>query len=465
VFGGVAYVTSGAQWVAEGDDLIGNRGTLSGGVASGDSFTLLSLRGCLAADNYALVGSIASLSRGKFTEVLRSRFERNRASAYGGLVLESTSVNITSSQFVGNNASGRGAAVSVTTIPAQERLLYSDSFTTIISNSSFSDNFVNYSSRDEYQFFEGAALSFSDTPFALVDACNFSRNEALYGGAIFSVTSFVNITNSAFYDNKAKFGGGAVYWIVEKSSVFISAHTEERGNQARFGPFAATDTHHLSAGNATRVETSGQSIGAPFNVTLLDYYDQVVRYEDLEDANIVYVLTNESSTSSIQGKSFVQTKDGVAIFDKLIITYFPDQTLYLRFDLLGVPSLYYPVSFRSCVTGEVSEELSTKNVVCTVCSLGSYSLLPTAEVSRRVPYTAHVSYCACLNSIYLIYLVSIMVWCALYVACPLPLPLPLPCRNANRARTTWTARAGRCWTCTTASGGWARPATTCSSAR
>lgn len=87
-------------------------------------------------------------------------------------------------------------------------------------------------------------------------------------------------------------------------------------------------------------------ISESFNVTLLDYYDQIVQYEDISNSNIVYILTNDSDHSSIQGQTLVEAEGGYAVFDKLIITYFPETVLSLRFDMAGVPSLYYPVAFR-----------------------------------------------------------------------------------------------------------------------
>lgn len=163
---------------------------------------------------------------------------------------------------------------------------------------------------------------------------------------------------------------------------------KESGNFAPFGNFAATDTYRLSAGNSTRVETSGQTISEPFNITLLDYYDQVVKYQDLSGSSIVYVLSNDSSRSSIQGQTLVEAVEGYAVFNSLIITYYPEKTLYLQFDLSGVASIFSPVEFRSCIVGEIAEKLSTGNVVCTKCSEGFYSLLVGASKCIACPDNA-----------------------------------------------------------------------------
>lgn len=46
-------------------------------------------------------------------------------------------------------------------------------------------------------------------------------------GAIFSLESAVNVSGSNFFSNKAKFGGGAIYWIIDEEHEDHSVHFPE----------------------------------------------------------------------------------------------------------------------------------------------------------------------------------------------------------------------------------------------
>lgn len=57
-----------------------------------------------------------------------------------------------------------------------------------------------------------SSLSYNNSSIVL-NNCNFDNNYALYGGAIFINSGFLNITNCNFTNNSAKYYGGAIYQI------------------------------------------------------------------------------------------------------------------------------------------------------------------------------------------------------------------------------------------------------------
>lgn len=350
-FGGVMYVTSTSAWTSVNDSIIGNVGTIVGGVTNGEAFALVKHVNCEVSGNTAIVGSIAALSKGNSVVIVGSVFSNNFAFLYGGLELQFTSLDMSSCYFIGNSANGRGPSISISGSSTQNTLFGVIYYTIDIRNSTFMNNTIVETFSDDFSdVFEGAAISFSSCRYGTVTNSTFIGNSAQYGGAIFSIGSTVNISGSSFIENRARFGGGAIYWQVNLadrvSAVFISPNTVETGNRAAFGNFAATNTYRISIVQAPSVITSGQQISGPFKIALLDIYNQVVEYEDSGDKNIVYLLTNDSARSSIQGKTVVEAVNGYAIFDSLIITYFANSLLSLKFDLLDVPSVFYPIRFR-----------------------------------------------------------------------------------------------------------------------
>lgn len=180
--GAVAFLSTDTQWKAINDTMASNIGSLSGGVCNGDKFLLLSWYTCDISRNEALVGSIASLSKGATVFIEATKFTANNAFAYGGLVLESTSLYLESNTFVSNTAFGRGACISIAGISPQESILFSEDFETTINNCTFEGNIVYETVREAFRYFEGAAIAFNKCEKASVSNCSFIENEALYGG-------------------------------------------------------------------------------------------------------------------------------------------------------------------------------------------------------------------------------------------------------------------------------------------
>lgn len=323
---------------------------LAGSIASGDLFQLFELKNCFISENNALVGSIATFTKGKNVFIEGTMFSKNTAYAYGGLSLETTSLNLKSSFFNGNYAYGRGAAILVSGVSAQDAVIGVEDIAIMVNNCTFDGNQIVFANRQSFEHFEGAAIAFENCRhLSVVKNSTFIGNSAQFGGAIFSQASIVNISSSKFIRNSADFGGGAIYWEIDSENgrvVDVSSDVENFENWAQFGGFKATDTFRMAVASGPTVVTSGQEVSEPFVITLLDYYDEVVKYEVSNTSNIVYVLTVEDQISAIQGTTLVEAVDGYATFKSLTITYYPETNLDIRFDLSGVPALYYNVEFR-----------------------------------------------------------------------------------------------------------------------
>ncbi|KAG2393339.1 hypothetical protein C9374_006870 [Naegleria lovaniensis] len=156
------------------------------------------------------VENIKSSSQERFSiRVLNSRFENNYSDDYGGAIRLLTSIKLFSidrSTFIGNQAKYAGGAVFVEFVQ----------YVSWIASSLFKNNRVLYSGSHDHDNFQkgrgGAVFLFSSTtPLAIADSL-FLNNEANIGGALsYAYSSFKNILNCTFENNRARKTGGAIF--------------------------------------------------------------------------------------------------------------------------------------------------------------------------------------------------------------------------------------------------------------
>jgi hypothetical protein len=126
----------------------------------------------------------------------------------------------------------------------------------------------------------------------------------------------------------------------------------------------------------------GSQIQNPIFVDMRDYYGQVVVNELTSEStgNVVYCSTADSF-SSLQGSTIEQTTNGVATFGNFTVTYKPNSSVTLYFDMSStVERAEYQIYFRSCVVGEIVLSLFGETTICSECSPGSYSLKLNSQV-------------------------------------------------------------------------------------
>jgi hypothetical protein len=124
--------------------------------------------------------------------------------------------------------------------------------------------------------------------------------------------------------------------------------------------------------------------------------------------NVVYSSTADSF-SSLQGSTIEQTSNGVATFGNFTVTYKPNSSVTLFFDMSNtVERAAYQIYFRHpllsslsslsssslspclrpCVVGEIELSLFGETTICSECSPGSYSLKLNAQVDSSLPLTS-----------------------------------------------------------------------------
>ena len=93
-------------------------------------------------------------------------------------------------------------------------------------------------------------------------------------------------------------------------------------------------------------EASGQFIKNSLIISLRDYYNQIVIFEYSLSEKDVYVISSKPDESTIQGNTVVRSVNGLAVFDDLIISYYPGSVLTLLFELAGIEPLLHNITFR-----------------------------------------------------------------------------------------------------------------------
>ena len=259
------------------------------------------------------------------------------------------------------------------------------SYSITITNCNFTDN--------SYNLGNGAAININNFPGKItIQNSYFGGNSAINGGAIASASTVVKISTSKFVKNRALNGGGAIYWTYNSNyKVVVGSGCTSIGNNASYGDFTATDLVRLNVSTAYPgvAQVSGQSLKSPLLVSLLDYYNQVVKTQTV---NVLASIYN-STSSTLKGSSIVSSISGVASFSNVVVTGYPGRITQLQFSssLTGVPPTIYNLYFRDCISGEVTlyADAEHASAACELCTIGTYSYFPSDSECSLCPQNAY----------------------------------------------------------------------------
>ena len=290
---------------------------------------------------------------------------------YGAALLLYTSVgDIRDTDFL-NNDGGSGGGVAVLSVSSSA----ANALATVISTSSV--YFENNLWKSNSAYDSGGGLFISDTSSVAFVACALINNVATTngGGAILS-TSSVTITNTTFTSNVCTAGNGGALTLLGTAATFAHGcsfddnHSPSGGGGAIYiGPDSGASTNTVTAPvqpifdastvfaltntglygdkfaaqpvsinmtNSTFItripQIAGVAMDPPPSFGLFDKFGNLV--SNLP-AFVTISVVNSTSTSSqsssrLGGKSIVETVDGLATFDDLIVIALPGSILRLQ---------------------------------------------------------------------------------------------------------------------------------------
>lgn len=318
---------------------------------------------------------------GGYLSLAHSSFRDNIVQSNGVLNLLSVNTKILNSTFIHNTAINAYANSGAVFIACTSPCVASTSSTNI-SQSFFQSNAA-------YGGCGGSIYIDSFPGDVFIQQNVFDNNLALNGGAIASQLTHVYIDDNLFANNTALEGGGAIFW---KFNTIKQAHTsnnKHHNNSASYGDYHATEFIRLnSTFPENTLQVSGSSLSIPVNVSLLDFYGQVVTNSSVYDAasTTIYCSVNDN-TGIIKGKSIVPSVRGVATFAELVITGYPSDSMQLRFTapISSINDDLQEIEFRECVAGEITNNIDNGLASCELCPAGLYSLNPSDTACKVCP--------------------------------------------------------------------------------
>lgn len=212
----------GPATVLEGFTITGGTGDSSSGSRRGGGMYIFqsspTVAKCRFEGNDAYRGGGVSLLESQAT-INDCHFENNTAEYGGGLYLGGSDATVQQCTFLNNTGDGGGGMTTVDSDPMISGCLFDD-------NHAVEDGFIIFGTGggalvvrgrptfDQCQFLrndasDGGAI-FSRETTVIITGCSFSSNRAKFGGAMASELSFVNVTDSMFSSNRADFWGGAI---------------------------------------------------------------------------------------------------------------------------------------------------------------------------------------------------------------------------------------------------------------
>ncbi|CAG9330610.1 unnamed protein product [Blepharisma stoltei] len=336
---------------------------------NGGSLTCIScisvyLNNCYFQENTADTGGAIYLSTSSDTEIenpyiiAESSFWNNSASLGGGIYTNDISLNVSSSEFVGNIANTTSEIVGTTPTTGN-----------------------------------GGGINLACSDFT---------------------TCVFNITYNSFIENYAKYNGGGINWI----DVFPIAYGNSfHDNEASYAPEISSFAIKLMAidknGNlveysrrlddiptATSISgiASGQEMTQSITLALVDYYGNIVATDSSSTAQL---FPEDSTSTTLSGLTKTTAIKGIYYFDNFIVSAKPGTTISIKTTSTGIdttkqskiatnvtfiPSVTIDVTLRLCIIGE-----ATVGVNCEVCGIGYYSLNPSN--TQCIPCPSHSATC------------------------------------------------------------------------
>ena len=315
-----------------------------------------------------------------------SIFSQNSVRIQGCISLFSVDTSIINSYFTKSTVVGTNAADGgVLYIGCSSPCVTDATLSTTITNSTFIDN-------SALNGIGGAVYANSYPGSITVMDSIFSSNRALNGGGMGVKYSLCTIENSMFNNNTANEGGGAIFWFYDSTKPTKVINITNSGNRASYGDLHATDLVSLNSSFPIYLkQVSGSQLTAPVNVTLLDYYGQIVRNSSLYDgASTTIYCSVDDNSGVIKGKSIVPSELGIATFSELTITGIPNGNTTLRFSvpISVIPDHFQRVDFRPCIAGEITVGIGQGLSSCQECGYGTYSFNPSDTECIQCPLHA-----------------------------------------------------------------------------
>jgi len=167
----------------------------------------------------------------------------------------------------------------------------------------------------------GGAIHMINTQVTVTN-CTFSHNVGLRGAAIvFECTSStscdLNLDYVVFTSNKALEQGGAIDYNYIRPDIVECTFTN---NSAQYGPDIASYPVKIRMTEGIHSDIHLQDIGpgidmdVPLSLSLLDFDNQTMVLNSLDQISIFAVNTSEASTT---GTNTVRLRNGVAVFDAI----------------------------------------------------------------------------------------------------------------------------------------------------
>lgn len=177
---------------------------------------------------------------------------------------------------------------------------------------------------------------------------------------------------SAFYNNSALNGAGAVFW--EDRTPDALDTVEASNNTASYGPFVGTPARSLQLqyGNMTIYSVpSGELPTRPLRVAVLDAYDQVAT----RGADNSYARIHKQSGNSTIQDGFAPFVEGIAEFRTMVVVHVPGSVFNATVDsplesLADDHAVTTAIHVRSCISGE---KLADDGRSCDKCQRGEYA--------------------------------------------------------------------------------------------
>ena len=207
----------------------------------------------------------AILVNNSSVSITSSVFQRNQAKQAGGSVsVLFTNLTIQNSRFLDNIVHGKGGAINA----------YFSNI--IVQDSVFISN--NVSSIDLLDFSQGGAVCVSESTVTMYNA-TFCGNVALFGGAFLAYDSVSSIHDSTFMKNVA-YHGGAIY-IASGSKLSTTGFLDVRNDQSNSSVFSHS-SFIVFAGNMTMSNNNGGLYALSSDITISGVADIVNNSNDID---------------------------------------------------------------------------------------------------------------------------------------------------------------------------------------
>ncbi|CAG9326025.1 unnamed protein product [Blepharisma stoltei] len=327
---------------------------LNGVGASGGALTCVScesitITSCTFESNTAEEGGALYLSTSSDTEITNpyiiksSTFNSNSAILGGGIYTNNINLNVSNSEFTGNNATT--TETNTGSIPTTGN-----------------GGGINL-----------ACTDFTSCVFNLTSNKFFNNTATYNGGGINWEDISPSETNNTFKGNKASYAAEISSFAIKLMSVDANGKLVDYTRRLEDNP-TATSISGIASGQETTSE---------LRLALVDYYGNIVLTDSSSTAQLY--PTNSTSTT-LSGTTKATAQKGVYYFPSFIVSAEPGSDVSIYVTSTGIDTskqsklpgatftstVDVAVSMRECIIGE-----ATVGVNCEVCASGFYSLDPS----------------------------------------------------------------------------------------